>query len=153
MPRVWDDCGDNICFVHAVNDKAATDAAFAAAEHVVKQRFVINRVTAATMEPRGSIGHYDAGEGRYTIYTTLQRAHVFRQELATQVPKVPESRIRVVAGDIGGSFGIKSAVYNEVALIPCAQFSSSRTKRKPRLLGGMPAEQPPPRASRMKSGM
>jgi carbon-monoxide dehydrogenase large subunit len=116
-PRVWDDCDDNICFVQIHGDKAATDAAFARADHVVSHRFVINRVTAATMEPRGSIGDYNAADSRYTIYTTLQRAHTFREDLARHVLKVPENRIRVVAGDIGGSFGMKSAVYNEVALV------------------------------------
>ena len=116
-PRVWDDCDDNICFVQTEGDKAATEAAFARADHVVRQRFVINRVTAATMEPRGSIGDYDASDSRYTVYTTLQRAHAFRADLAQLVLKVPESKVRVVAGDIGGSFGMKSAIYNEVALV------------------------------------
>src|SRR5262252_6131429 len=115
-PRVFDDCPNNICFVHLEGDKALTDAAFARAAHVVRQHFVINRVTAATMEPRGSIGDYNANDGRYTVYTTLQRAHPFRAELAGLI-KVPEAKIRVVAGDIGGSFGMKSAVYNEVALV------------------------------------
>jgi aerobic carbon-monoxide dehydrogenase large subunit len=116
-PRVWDDCPDNICFVQLEGDKAATDAAFARADHVIKHRFVINRVTAASMEPRGSIGDYQAADGRYTIYTTLQRAHSFREDLARFVLRVPENKVRVVAGDIGGSFGMKSAVYNEVALV------------------------------------
>jgi len=49
-PRVWDDCPDNICFVELIGDKAAVDAAFAHAAHVTRHRFVINRVTAATME-------------------------------------------------------------------------------------------------------
>jgi carbon-monoxide dehydrogenase large subunit len=115
-PRVFDDCPNNICFVHRQGDKAAADAAFARAAHVVRQHFVINRVTAVTMEPRGSIGDYNASDGRYTVYTTLQRAHPFRAELAC-VLKVPETKIRVIAGDIGGSFGMKSAVYNEVALV------------------------------------
>ncbi|HLK83762.1 MAG TPA: xanthine dehydrogenase family protein molybdopterin-binding subunit [Xanthobacteraceae bacterium] len=115
-PRVFDDCPNNICFVHLAGDKAATDAAFARAAHVVRQHFVINRVTAVTMEPRGSIGDYNANDGRYTVYTTLQRAHPFRAELAS-VLKVPEAKIRVIAGDIGGSFGMKSAVYNEAALV------------------------------------
>ncbi|MFL6797241.1 MAG: xanthine dehydrogenase family protein molybdopterin-binding subunit [Xanthobacteraceae bacterium] len=114
--KVWDGCPDNIGFVQLFGDKEKTDAAFAKAAHVVKHRFVINRVTAATMEPRGSLGDYNATDGRYTIYTTLQRTHPFRSELAP-VLKLPESRIRVVAGDIGGSFGMKSAVYNEVALV------------------------------------
>jgi carbon-monoxide dehydrogenase large subunit len=116
-PRVFDDCPDNVCFVALEGDKAAADAAFARAAHVVKHRFVINRVTAMTMEPRGSIGEYNRVNGRYTITTTLQRAHPFRSELSQHVLKVPENKIRVVAGDIGGSFGMKSAVYNEVALV------------------------------------
>jgi carbon-monoxide dehydrogenase large subunit len=115
-PRVWDDCADNIGFVQLFGDKAATDAAFAKAAHVVKHRFVINRVTAATMEPRGCIGDFNPTDGRYTAYTTLQRVHPYRADLAP-ILKVPESKIRVVAGDIGGSFGMKSAVYNEVALV------------------------------------
>jgi carbon-monoxide dehydrogenase large subunit len=115
-PRVWDGCPDNIGFVQLFGDKAAADAAFAKADHVVKHRLVINRVTAASMEPRGCLGDYNAAERRYTIYTTLQRVHPFRAELSP-ILKVPESDIRVVAGDIGGSFGMKSAVYNEVALV------------------------------------
>jgi carbon-monoxide dehydrogenase large subunit len=114
-PRVWDDCPDNICFVHEVGDKAAVEAAFARADRIVKRRLVINRVTAAAMEPRGAIGDYNPAEDRYTCYTVLQRTHAYRADLA-QIIGVPEARIRVVAGDIGGSFGMKSAVYNEVAL-------------------------------------
>ena len=125
-PRVWDDCPDNICFVHLEGDKAATEAAFATAAHVVRHDFVINRVTGATMEPRGSVGEYDATEDRYTIHTTLQRTHTFRAELAHSVLKVPENRIRVVCGDIGGSFGMKSAVYNEVALVLLAAKATGR---------------------------
>src|SRR5258707_1291794 len=108
--------GDIVLPGMVFGDKAATEAAFANAAHIAKHRFVINRVTAASMEPRGSIGDYNAAEDRYTIYTTLQRAHPFRTELAP-ILKVPESKIRVIAGDIGGSFGMKSAVYNEVALV------------------------------------
>jgi carbon-monoxide dehydrogenase large subunit len=123
---VWDDCANNICFVHLEGDKAATDAAFARADHIVKHHFVINRVTAAPMEPRGSIGDYNPNDGRYTCYTTLQRAHVYRADLAQQVLKVPESKVRVVAGDIGGSFGMKSAIFNEVALVLLASKLTGR---------------------------
>ena len=114
-PLVWEDCPDNICFVHAVGDAAATEAAFARAHRIVKRRLVINRVTAAAMEPRGAIGDYNPADSRFTCYTTLQRTHSYRAELA-EIMHVPESRVRVVAGDIGGSFGMKSAIYNEVAL-------------------------------------
>jgi carbon-monoxide dehydrogenase large subunit len=125
-PLVFDDCPNNICFVQLDGDKAATDAAFARADHVFRHRFVINRVTAASMEPRGSIGVYQPADGRYTVYTTLQRAHTFREELARNVLRVPENKVRVVAGDIGGSFGMKSAVYNEVALVLLAAKLTGR---------------------------
>ena len=126
-PRVWDESPDNISFVYLEGDKAATDAVFARAAHVVRHKFVINRVTAATMEPRGCIGDYNAAADHYTIYTTLQRTHAYRSELARQILKVPESKVRVVAGDIGGSFGMKSAIYNEVALVLLA----SKLTRRP----------------------
>jgi aerobic carbon-monoxide dehydrogenase large subunit len=116
-PLVWDDCPNNIGFVQVEGNKEATDAAFSRAAHVVKHRFVINRVTAAAMEPRGCVGLFEPVDGRYTIYTTLQRTNVFQTELSQYVLKVPDSKIRVVCGDIGGSFGMKSAVYNEVALV------------------------------------
>jgi carbon-monoxide dehydrogenase large subunit len=125
-PRVWDDCPDNISFVYLEGDKAAADAAFANAAHVIRHRFVVNRVTAATMEPRGCIGDYNPAADHYTIYTTLQRTHAYRSELARQILKVPESKIRVVAGDIGGSFGMKSAIYNEVALVLLASKLTGR---------------------------
>ena len=125
-PRVWDDCPDNISFVYLEGDKAATDAAFARAAHVIRHNFVVNRVTAATMEPRGCIGEYNTAADHYTIFTTLQRTHAYRSELARRILKVPESKVRVVCGDIGGSFGMKSAIYNEVALVLLASKLTGR---------------------------
>ena len=93
---------------------------------MVKEHLVINRVTTASMEPRGSIGDYNAIEDQYTIYTTLQRAHPYRAELAKLVLKVPEHKVRVVAADIGGSFGMKSAIYNEVPLVLLASKKIGR---------------------------
>src|SRR5665647_735947 len=115
-PRVHDQFEDNIAFVQLIGDKAATDAAFANAAHVVKHRFVINRITAACMEPRGAVGHYNPGNGRYTIHSPLQRAHTYRQGLA-KVLNVPESKLHVTTGDVGGSFGMKTPVFNEAPLV------------------------------------
>ena len=55
-PRVWDENADNISHTFERGDKAATDAAFARAAHIVSRRYVITRVHAQYMEPRGSIG-------------------------------------------------------------------------------------------------
>jgi len=125
-PLVWDDCPDNIGFVELIGDKAAVDAAFAGAAHVVKHRFVINRITAACMEPRGAVGHYNAGDGRYTIHSPIQRAHGFRADLANQVLKVPESKVHVTTGDIGGSFGMKTPIFNEAPLVLLASKLTGR---------------------------
>jgi carbon-monoxide dehydrogenase large subunit len=123
--KVWEGCADNICFVELIGDKAATDAAFAKAAHVVKHRFVINRVTAAAMEPRGAVGVYLPAEDRYIIHSPVQRAHPYRSEIA-KVLKVPESRVRVICIDVGGSFGMKTPVFNEA---PLTMFASKLTGR------------------------
>jgi len=123
--KVWDDCSDNVCFVELIGDKDATDAAFAKAVHVVKHRFVINRVTAAAMEPRGAVGVYLPAEDRYIIHSPVQRAHPYRNEIA-KVLKVPESKVRVICIDVGGSFGMKTPVFNEA---PLTMFASKLTGR------------------------
>ena len=114
--RVYDECKDNISFVELIGDKAATEAGFAKAAHVVKGRFVINRVTAVTMEPRGAVAHYHAASGRYTLHTATQRPHDFRGNVA-KILNVPETALHVITGDTGGSFGMKTPIFNEIPLV------------------------------------
>ena len=114
--RVYDECKDNISFVELIGDKAATDAGFAKAAHVAKGKFVINRVTAVTMEPRGAVGHFHVGTGRYILHTATQRPHDVRANVA-QILKVSETAVRVVTGDTGGSFGMKTPIFNEIPLV------------------------------------
>lgn len=124
-PRVHDQFDDNICFVELIGNKDAVDAAFAKAAHVVKQQFVINRITAACMEMRGAVGVYNRGNGRYTLHSPLQRAHTYRQGLAKTM-KVPESKLHVTIGDVGGSFGMKTPVFNEAPLVLLAAKLTGR---------------------------
>ena len=116
-PPVWDECPDNVSNVFAAGDKAATDAAFDRAARVVRRRYVITRVHAQYIEPRGALGVYDPGEDRYTLYADVQYPHRVRSALATNIFKIPEHRIRVVAGDIGGAFGTKGWQYPEHRLV------------------------------------
>ncbi len=122
---VWDDCADNIGFTALFGDKAAVDAGFAKAAHVVKHRFVINRVTAASMEPRGAVGDYNAPDRHYTLYTPMQRPHVARGQLS-KLMNVPEPKLRLVTGDTGGSFGMKSPIFNELPLVLLASKLTGR---------------------------
>ncbi len=103
-PRVWEDCPDNIAFVELVGDKAATDAAFARAVHVVKQRFVVNRVTAVLdgAAPRGRRLSRSRRALHAFLRQALQRPHPVRADLA-KLFQASESKVRVVTGDTGGS--------------------------------------------------
>jgi carbon-monoxide dehydrogenase large subunit len=112
-PRVWDDNPDNISHTTERGNRAATEAAFAQASRIVKRRYVITRVHAQYMEPRGAIGTYDPAEGRYTLYADVNYPHRVRNMLANMVFKVPESSVRVVCHDVGGGFGAKGWQYVE----------------------------------------
>jgi carbon-monoxide dehydrogenase large subunit len=113
---VWDECPDNISNVFEIGDKAATGAAFARATHVVKRRYEVSRVHAQFMEPRGALGIWDKGEGRYTLYCDVQYPHRVREVLADLL-KVPEHRIRVVTNDVGGAFGAKGWAHLEHRIV------------------------------------
>jgi len=104
----------------------AVEAAFARAHHITRLSLYNNRLTAFTMEPRGCIGEYDPGTRRYTLYSSTQNVHGVRQILAHQILHVPESRIRVVARDVGGGFGMKGNVYPEEGIIVWAARRTGR---------------------------
>src|SRR6059036_3296402 len=114
---VWDECPDNISNLFEAGDKAATDAAFAKAARIVRRRYVLTRVHAQYLEPRGALGAWDPGEGRYTLYADVQYPHRVRNALATNIFKVPEHTIRVIVGDVGGAFGTKGWQYPEHRLV------------------------------------
>jgi aerobic carbon-monoxide dehydrogenase large subunit len=116
-PAVWDECPDNISNLHEAGDKAATDAAFARAARVIKRRYVITRVHAQYLEPRGALGAWDPAEGRYTLHADVQYPHRVRNALATNILRVPEHAIRVIVGDVGGAFGTKGWQYPEHRLV------------------------------------
>lgn len=116
-PAVWDECPDNISHVWEIGNKAATEAAFAQATHVVRRRYPISRVHAQFMEPRGAVGSYDPREDRFTLYVDVQYPHRVRHVLANSIFKIPEHKIRVVSGDVGGGFGAKGWQYVEHRLV------------------------------------
>jgi carbon-monoxide dehydrogenase large subunit len=116
-PAVWDQVPDNVAFVWEAGTRDGAARGLAAAAHVVTLDFVVSRVAAAPMEPRGAVGEWDRRTGRYTLHTGIQAPHGLRTLLADQVFKIPHSHLRVVTGEVGGSFGMKSGVYPEVVLV------------------------------------
>ena len=117
-PQLYEDCPNNESYLYSAGDKAGTDKAFEEADHVVSHHLVINRVTANAMENRGVIGEYSPNDGRYTLRCGFQRPWLFRKSLADQSFKVPESKIRLVTDDIGGSYGLRGSIYPEMVLMP-----------------------------------
>src|SRR5580704_8560504 len=116
-PLVHDEISGNTAFTLHMGNVEAVEPAFAQAQHVTRMSLVNNRIPAVTIEPRGCIADYDAGTDRYTLYTSTQNVHGVRHGLAHQILHVPESRIRVVARDVGGGFGMKGPVYPEEAVM------------------------------------
>ena len=114
-PVVWDEAPDNILVDTWFGDRAATDAAFAHADHVVKKDFHIGRVTGVPMEPRAAVAHYDAASGRYTLYAGSGGAVRQKRELSTILGIAPE-RLRVLSADVGGNFGTRNRVFVEFGL-------------------------------------
>ncbi len=114
---VWDECPDNVCNLFEVGDRAATDAAFAGAAHVVRRTYTITRVHSQYMETRGALGSYDPATERYTLQADSQYPHRIRELLAKSIFRVPEEKIRVIANDVGGAFGGKGWAYVEHRLV------------------------------------
>jgi aerobic carbon-monoxide dehydrogenase large subunit len=119
-PLVHDSIPGNIALALRIGNAEAVEPAFARAAHVTRLTLVNNRITAVTMEPRGAIADYDSGTGRWTLYGSMQHVHGVRQTLAHQILHVPESRIRVVARDVGGGFGMKGSLHPEEAVVTWA---------------------------------
>jgi carbon-monoxide dehydrogenase large subunit len=119
-PAVWDECPDNIAFLHELGDKAAVEQAFASAGHVIRHRMVISRLTTNPMEPRGCLAEYDLREDRTTLRCTVQVPHAMRRTLAEEIFKVPETKFRIIAENVGGGFGMKGALYPEYPLTALA---------------------------------
>jgi aerobic carbon-monoxide dehydrogenase large subunit len=123
---VHDGVPNNTSFTMRLGNGDAADAAFARAHHVARLSLYNNRLTAVTLEPRGCIADYDPGTRRYLLYTSTQNVHGVRQTLANHILHVPESRIRVVARDVGGGFGMKGNVYPEEAILVWAARRAGR---------------------------
>jgi len=121
---IWDGAPENVAYVWKKGDAARLEAAIAGADHVVRFASHVTRVNALSLEPRGALGLVDA-DGRLVLHAANQSPHALKSGLA-QMLKVPVDQVRVLAGDVGGSFGMKSGTYPEDVLV---LFAARRLKR------------------------
>jgi len=119
---------DEIAFVWEDGEPAATEAAFARAARTVALESVQGRIVVSPIEPRSALGTYDAGSDTYVLYTQTQGVHLMR-ELVARTLSIEPARLRVVTGDVGGSFGIKLMNYPEQTLVLAAARRLGRPVR------------------------
>jgi carbon-monoxide dehydrogenase large subunit len=114
-PRLYEEWGGNIAMEHAFAT-GDVDRAFAESDLVVEESISHHRYTGAPLEGRAVVAEYDRITGELTAYVSTQSPHQCRT-LFSQILRIPEQKIRVIAPAIGGGFGNKIQVYGEV--IPC----------------------------------
>ncbi len=115
---VHDEVPGNLCYDWTIGDKAAVDAAFDAADKVSTLEFINNRLIPNAIEPRAANASWSRADDSYTLYVANQNPHVERLLLCAFVLGLPESKVRVIAPDVGGGFGSKIFLYpEETALV------------------------------------
>ena len=110
-PLVHEDMGTNVC-VESSGEAGDTDGAFGEADEVVSLRLAQPRVVVNPMEPRAAVASYERSTRSLTLWDTTQAPHKVRGEMA-DVLGLPENKIRVIAIDVGGGFGVKHPTYPE----------------------------------------
>lgn len=129
-PVVWPGLvDDNICFVFEAGDRARTEDAFSGAAHITSLNFRVSRVSANALEPRNALGSYDRNEDRYTLTAGVQIPHKIRSEIAEKSLRIDPMRLRIIAPDVGGAFGMKGSPYPEHVLVLWAAKKLGRPVR------------------------
>jgi len=115
---VHDEVPGNVCYDWGHGNKDAVDAAFATAANITKLDIVNNRLIPNAIEPRAANASYTRHDDSYTLYVANQNPHVERLLMSAFVLGLPESKVRVIAPDVGGGFGSKIFLYaEETALV------------------------------------
>jgi carbon-monoxide dehydrogenase large subunit len=121
-PQVWAAAKGNIAAELRHGDAGIAAAAFRKAAHVVSLDLVNQRVAPSPLEPRATLASYDRATGRTTIRASTQMPTGLRDTLCAEVLGIPTDRVRVVVGDVGGGFGMKTGLYPEdVVAAYCAR--------------------------------
>ncbi len=114
-PQLYDDAPGNIEHRNQIQ-AGETDAAFARAKRVVKQRMVSQRLCGVPLEPRATVAAPDPTTGGIVVWATNQAPHSLRNDLAAALG-LPQNLVRVIAPEVGGGFGVKFGLYPEDATL------------------------------------
>ena len=114
-PVVHEHFGDNIAY-KLTSGEGDIEAAMKAADRIVSQKMVHQRLAPIAMEPRGVLARYFPGEEELTVWSSTQIPHLLRTQLALMIG-IPENKLRVITPEVGGGFGSKLNVYAEEALL------------------------------------
>jgi carbon-monoxide dehydrogenase large subunit len=126
-PVIHAELGDNLCF-QRVNEAGQVEAAFAQAHKIVEATFYSGRHTGLTIEPRSILVDFNRASGRLTVYHSTQAPHMMQGVFAKHM-RLSEGDVRVICGDVGGSYGIKVHVYpDEVAVAVIAKLMGRPVK-------------------------
>ncbi|OLC59331.1 MAG: dehydrogenase, partial [Candidatus Rokubacteria bacterium 13_1_40CM_4_69_39] len=126
-PLVHEAAGSNVLLSRAFV-RGDADAAMAGAAVVVGDRFRFHRHAGVTMENRACLADWNTGAGELTLWSSTQVPGLLREALA-ELLDLPAHRLRVVAPDVGGGFGVKSALYpEEVAVCALARLTGRPVK-------------------------
>ncbi len=112
-PQLYDDVPNNVALDWHFGDADKVAAAFTSAAHVTRLTLHNNRVVVAPMEPRSAIASYDAAGDKWTLNVGCQGVFGLRGQIAKDILNVPVDKVRVLTGNVGGSFGMKAFVYPE----------------------------------------
>jgi len=115
-PLVFDAVPNNIALDYHYGDAAKVADAFAKAKHVTRLETSNQRMVVNAMEPRAAIGEFDSANGKWTLHSTSQGVHGMKTSLM-DILSAPADKVRVVTGQVGGSFGMKASVYPEYVCI------------------------------------
>jgi carbon-monoxide dehydrogenase large subunit len=125
-PLVWPKATRNIAAETHYGDAAAAAAAFRKAAHVVSLKLVNQRLAPSPIEPRALLASYDQATDRLTVRASSQMPGGLRDSLGDEVLRIGHDKVRVLVGDVGGGFGMKTGIYPEDAVVA---FCARRYKR------------------------
>ncbi len=124
-PPLFANLGDNIARPHSRKEFGDVSAAFATADRVMDFHIDVHRHQNVPMEGRGCVASYDADPGLMTIYVATQSVHVSKIAVAMRLG-MEQTKVRVLAGDIGGSFGLKIGASREELAVAAASRDLGR---------------------------